>query len=286
MSRSTVKIEIIQFHKILLAHTHTAQNYAYSLSSCDIGREEGDFIYGGVLEIGFVEKNPLCFKDETGQVLIANEGDIFIIPPMRRFDVYALRPEVHRHITAEAIIDCRIGENAEGFAMLELPLIIDGGARCEKICAAIRRAANKCTPAGNDYFRQCADFMRILAALESYDIAPSVKDTSPSHERYCRAAEQYIIDNIAKKLRVDEIAKAVGISKNYLTNIFSDTRGMPLVEYINRLKLSHMIELMLRFNCSVRVAGEYVGLDNVNYISRMFRKYYGVTISEYRRSLL
>ena len=286
MSLSTVKIEIMQFHRILLAHTHTAQNYAYSLSSCEIGRRDGDCVYMGVLEIGFVEKNPLCFRDESGQVHIANEGDIFIIPPMRSFDVYALRPEMHRHITAEAIIDCRIGDGASGQAALELPLIISGGARCERICAAIRRTANKCTTTGSDHFRQCADFMRILAELEAYELSPTGRSTSPSQERYCRAAEQYVIDNIASKLRVDEIAEAVGISKNYLTNIFSAARGMPLVEYINRLKLGHMIELMLRFNCSVRVAGEYVGLDNVNYISRMFRKYYGVTISEYKRSLL
>ncbi len=286
MSQSTVKIELLHFHRILLAHTHTAENYAYSLSSREIGRKEGECIFGGVLEIGFVEKNPLSFRDENGEVAIANEGDVFIIPPMSRFDVFALRPELHRHITAEAIIDCRINGDFDTPATLLLPLIITGGARCERICSAIRRAANKSSPAGtNDYFRQCADFMRILEELEAYDLGES-QNIIPSRSRYCRDAERFIINNIDKKLKVEDIAEAVGISKNYLTNIFSAARGMPLVEYINRQKLSHMIELMLRFNYSIREAGEYVGLDNVNYISRMFRKYYGVTISEYKRSLL
>lgn len=286
MSRSTVKIEILHFHRILLSHTHTAENYAYSLSSCEIGKRDGEFITGGVLEIGFVEKNPLCFRDGKGEVHIANEGDVFIIPPMSRFDVFTLNPDLHRHITAEAMIDCRINADNDTPATLELPLIIGRGARSERICSAIRRAANKSSPAGtNDYFRQCADFMRILEELEAYDLEES-QNIMPSQSRYCREAERFIINNIDKKLKVKEIAEAVGISKNYLTNIFSAVRGMPLIEYINRQKLSHMIELMLRFNYSVREAGEYVGLDNVNYISRMFRKYYGVTISEYKRSLL
>lgn len=286
MSRSTVKIEILHFHRILLAHTHTAENYAYSLSSREIGRKEGNLISGGVLEIGFVEKNPLCFRDEGGEVTVANEGDVFIIPPMSRFDVYALRPDLHRHVTTEAIIDCRINAENDSPASLTLPMIIGHGAQSERICSAIRRAANKASPAGtNDYFRQCADFMRILEELEAFDLADS-QNIIPSHSRYCREAERFIINNIDKKLRVEDISAAIGISKNYLTNIFSATRGMPLVEYVNRQKLSHMIELMLRFGYSIREAGEYVGLDNVNYISRMFRKYYGVTISEYKRSLL
>jgi len=286
MSQYKVKIEILHFHRILLAHTHTAYNYAYSLSSREIGRRENDYIYGGVLEIGFVEKNPLAFRDEQGEMHIAKEGDVFIIPPMSKFEVFALEPKTHRHITTEAIIDCRIDSANNSPLMLELPLIIKAGQRSERICAAIRRAANKSSPTGtNDYFRQCADFMRILEELEAFD-PDRTHDPIPSQVRYCREAEKYIINHIDKKIRVEDIAETIGISKNYLTNIFSSTHGMPLVEYINRQKLSHMIELMLRFNYSVREAGEYVGLDNVNYISRMFRKYYGVTISEYRRSLL
>lgn len=285
MSQSKVRIEILHFHRILLAHTHTAENYAYSLSSREIGRCENDYIYGGVIEIGFVEKNPLAFRDEKGELHIAKVGDVFIIPPMRKFEVFALEPETHRHVTTEAIIDCRINVKDNSPSVLELPLIISAGPRSERICSAIRRAANKSSPAGtNDYFRQCADFMRILEELEAFD--PNTQNTVPSQIRYCREAERFIINNIDKKLKVEEIADAIGISKNYLTNIFSSTRGMPIIEYINRQKLSHMTELMLRFNYSVREAGEYVGLDNVNYISRMFRKYYGVTISEYRRSLL
>lgn len=286
MSHSQIRIEILHFHRILFAHTHTAENYAYSLSSREIGRRENDFIYGGVLEIGFVEKNPLAFRDEKGELHIAQVGDVFIIPPMSKFEVFALDPELHRHVTTEAIIDCRLDPKDSSPSVLELPMIISAGPRSERICTAIRRAANKSSPAGtNDYFRQCADFMRILEELEAFD-PDKTQNMVPSQARYCREAEKYIINHIDKKIKVEDISDALGISKNYLTNIFSSTRGMPLIEYINRQKLSHMTELMLRFNYSVREAGEYVGLDNVNYISRMFRKYYGITISEYRRSLL
>ena len=279
------KIEILKFHRILYAHTHTAQNYSYLLDNRSFGERDGDVIRGGVIEIGFVETNPLRFTDEDGDVHVAGEGDVFIIPPMRNISVAAVNDGLHRHVTVESVIDCRVGDNASGEAALEVPLTVSG-AGCEKVAAAIRHAVRSASPAGeSDYFRRCADFMSILAALSSIDFARDGAST-PSHVRYCREAKQFIAENTDRRLSVGEIAAAVGISKNYLTSIFSATVGMPIVEYVNRMKLSHMAELMLRFNWNIREAAEHVGIDNANYASRMFRKYFGVTISEYKRSVL
>lgn len=77
----------------------------------------------------------------------------------------------------------------------------------------------------------------------------------------------------------------MGINKNYLTNIFSSCEKIGIAEYINRVKLNRMKELIVKYNYSIKKASEAVGFQDVNYVSRIFKKYFGITISEYRRML-
>ena len=46
-----------------------------------------------------------------------------------------------------------------------------------------------------------------------------------------------------------------------------------------------MMELIRRYNYTLAEAGEHVGYSDVNYISRIFKRYYGMTVTEYKRSL-
>ena len=73
--------------------------------------------------------------------------------------------------------------------------------------------------------------------------------------------------------------------KNYLTNVFSASEGVPLMEYINRSKLSYMLVLIRRYSYTLAQAGKQVGLTDVNYISRIFKRYYGMTITDYKHTL-
>ena len=56
-----------------------------------------------------------------------------------------------------------------------------------------------------------------------------------------------------------------------------------MIEYINRRKLTHMLELIRRYGYTLAEAGSHVGYTDVNYISRLFKKFYGMNITEYKR---
>lgn len=277
------ELEIIRFIKIQYAHEHTANDYKYEIENqSEFNCENGT--YRGVIEIGMVRQNPLILKYGNGQHIIAGENDIFIIPPDMRFDVIAKEKGIHRHITTEAVIDYkRACESSIG--RISLPLLIKHGHESEKIAEIIKKIVVASTSLrSSNYFGQCGDYMRLLSEISKYTSKKDALSTiPPSCRLYCDMAEKYAMDNISRHIRVEEIAAHIGISKNYLTNIFSRYKGMPISEYINRIKLKHMLELMLRFGYNVREAGEYIGIDNVNYISRMFKKYYNMTLSEYRQ---
>ena len=246
--------------------------------------------HGGVLEIGFVEQNPVILTSEFGEFRIP-ENCIFVIPPNTAFSVRTETSGVHRHTCAEFLVRCRCARVEDCLPPVEntitLPLIIapsqESGETFDLI-RAIVCAQN--ARLNRSYFEECADFMHLMSHLA--DLVRESRDTdltSPGNRRYCDRVKLFVSEHIGRRITVSEVAEAVGISKNYLTNIFSISEGMSLTEYINRRKLSYMLELVRRYGYTLAQAGEHVGYRDVNYISRIFKRYYGMTITEYKRNM-
>lgn len=283
------QIQILSFDRVAFAHSLAATGYSYTLEN------QGYSIYGetpedgGVLEIGFVEENPLLLTTPRGQVRIP-ENCIFIIPPGCGFTVRAQTGGLHRHTTAEFLVRCRC-RPVDRLAppqgqTVTLPLVISPTQDCGEVFAQIRAIANaKTAQTERSWFEECADFMLLIHRLSAILGSTEGDTVSPGNRRYCNRAKTFVSENIHRRLTVGEVAAAVGISKNYLTNIFSASEGLPLVEYINRRKLSYMLELIRRYSYTLAQAGEQVGFGDVNYISRIFRRYYGMSFSEYRHNL-
>ena len=283
------EIQFMVFNRIALAHTLIDSEYRYELRNIGYGIYGKTPKCGGIMEIGFVEQNPVVLKNEYGEFTIEENG-IFIIPPESRFTVTTKEPGLHRHTAVEFLGRFRT-KPAEGFVppsrkFITLPLYIPPAPENAEIFALIRNIVTaKMSQQERTYFEDCADFMTLVHKL--CERAAGMDDsavTSPGNRRHCARAKAYISQNIDRKISVAEIADAIGVSKNYLTNVFSASEGMPLTEYINRSKLSYMIILVRRYGYTLAQAGKHVGLTDVNYISRIFKRYYGMTVTEYKRS--
>lgn len=284
------ELEILAFDRIALAHSLVSNNYNYQLNN------EGYGIYGkapangGILEIGFVEQNPVLLSGTQGEFLIEENG-IFIIPPGCSFSVAVQNEGLHRHTCVEFLVRCRCRQTntltPPNGKQVTLPLYISPSAENSEIIALIRNivCANIAQP-DRSYFEECADFMLLIHKLwERVRSEDGTGAVSPGNRRHCARAKAYISQNIDRKLTVSDVANAVGVSKNYLTNVFSSSEGLPLMEYINRSKLSYMLLLIRRYGYTLQQAGSQVGFEDVNYISRIFKRYYGMTVTEYKRSL-
>ena len=284
------ELKLSSFEKIAFAQSLATTDYQYNLQNIGYGIYGQAPAGGGVLEIGFVEQNPIVLSGEEGEILV-EENSIFIIPPGMNFHVRSLTPDLHRHTTAEFLIRCqtkRVDEyRPPKGKTLTLPFVIPQNSGSSEVFSLIRSIVlNKTTRSERSYFEECADFMQLLSKV-SFLVQTSESDveTSPGNRRYCERAKTFISENIDRRLSVSDVAGAVGVSKNYLTNVFSAGEGIPLIEYINRRKLSYMIELVRRYDYTIAQAGEHVGFTDANYISRIFKRYYGVTLTEYRRNL-
>lgn len=283
------EIEVFSFERIAFAHNLSAANYKCSVQNQGYGIYGETPENGGVLEIGFVEQNPIILTGSFGECRVP-ENNIFVIPPNTPFTVLAENPSLHRHTSAEFLIRCRCARTeacppASG-KTVTLPIVIPPSQGSSEVFTLIRAiACAKTAQPDRNYFEECGDFMTLMCKLAALvrDIR-DINTISPGNRRYCDRAKAFISENIDRRLTVSEVAKATGISKNYLTNIFSSSEGMSLMEYINRRKLSYMMELVRRYGYTLSEAGEHVGFTDVNYISRIFKRYYGVTVTEYKHS--
>jgi AraC-like DNA-binding protein len=105
---------------------------------------------------------------------------------------------------------------------------------------------------------------------------------SPGSVLYSRKAMNYISAHINQKIAISDIADNLEISEGYLCNTFKKVTGQTLVEYINRIKINQVKEMILSKNITFKQAGESVGIEDENYLSRIFSKYNGISMRKFK----
>lgn len=100
-----------------------------------------------------------------------------------------------------------------------------------------------------------------------------------------RKAMDYIHDDFSKELDLDTLSRVSGISKYYLIRLFREYVGLTPSHYIADYRL-RQAELLLR-NSSFEVTeiAFEVGFGSLGTFERLFKKKYGITASEFRKSV-
>lgn len=97
---------------------------------------------------------------------------------------------------------------------------------------------------------------------------------------YVRKAKEYIYKNLNRPITQKEIAKQLGITPEYLCAVFKKANDMPLMHYVNQVKLSKIRAVMKHENLKLYEAAELYGYRDPNYVSRLFKKYYDKNITD------
>lgn len=94
-----------------------------------------------------------------------------------------------------------------------------------------------------------------------------------------------IIDGeYTKNITLEEMAKRVGVSSQYLSKIFKDETGQTFVEYLTTLRINRAKDIIQTSDQPIKQVGIMVGYKDPNYFSRIFRSVVGVSPSDFRDS--
>jgi AraC family transcriptional regulator of arabinose operon len=107
-------------------------------------------------------------------------------------------------------------------------------------------------------------------------------DFSP--DLYVQYAIQFIHLNYAH-IKVNDIAKYIGINRSYLTTIFKNKLDVSPQEYLVSYRLNKGKQLLHTTNLSIQEIAARIGYDNPLTFSKMFKNTYGKSPRHYRQEL-
>lgn len=120
---------------------------------------------------------------------------------------------------------------------------------------------------------------KILAWLAEYTVLNRHLDLTM--KQTAEPIARYIEANFSQKLTVDGLCELFHFSRPTLFARFKKEYGMGVTEYVNNTRIEKGKKLLERYDVSE--TAERVGFSDANYFSRIFKKYTGLSPSDYAR---
>ncbi|MFT4416236.1 response regulator transcription factor [Fredinandcohnia humi] len=129
-----------------------------------------------------------------------------------------------------------------------------------------------------------------MALAESKGLPPIVEDPTQSVdiwksnqvEKILTKAKEYIDARFSESLTLEEVAEYVELSPFYFSKIFKDRLGVTFIDYVTTVRINHAKKEMLDPSKSLKEICYSIGYRDPNYFSRVFKKYTGLSPTEYR----
>ena len=110
-------------------------------------------------------------------------------------------------------------------------------------------------------------------------------NTINSENEIVRNALQYIATHVREKLSVPIVAKNTDVSPSYLTALFHKHLQISPGEYIRRIKLQESKQMIRQGSMNFTEIAESLQYSTVHHFSRQFKEKFGITPTEYAKSV-
>ncbi len=100
---------------------------------------------------------------------------------------------------------------------------------------------------------------------------------------YVRRCVNLLSERISDDVRIEELAKELGISVAYLQRLFRQVHGVTIIEYLNRMRIERAKFLLLNTNDPVVEIAIEAGFNSRQHFARVFTSLEHISPQEYRR---
>lgn len=123
--------------------------------------------------------------------------------------------------------------------------------------------------------------LHLMARILDFVSADNRENASqPANLANVKMAIKYIKENSTKKMTIDEISEASGLSKAYLSRKFKAITGFTIVNYVNLVRCQNASKLIRSGKFKVNEAAIECGFDNMSYFTKTYKKFNGILPSE------
>ncbi len=144
-------------------------------------------------------------------------------------------------------------------------------------------------------FRSNVNIYSVIASLDTVDeieeylieVYKSILDyTAPDREnnetKYCEQILRYLGEHYKEDVIFEAIAEEIGISYSYLRKLVKEETGKSLIDNVNILRIEEVKHLLLHSDLSISQIAREVGYRNIQSVIRFFKKYEGISPSEFK----
>ena len=106
-----------------------------------------------------------------------------------------------------------------------------------------------------------------------------------SENEIIRRAQIYVSTHVREKMTVPSLARQVDVSPSYLTALFHKNLQISPGEYIRRIKLQESKQMIRENNLNFTEIAAALQYSTVHHFSRQFKEKFGITPTEYAKSV-
>ena len=240
---------------------------------------EAGFVFPGethsMAELVYVDQGSL-HSVADGQDFILEQGDMVLYAPEQWHMQYAEPPQAPRLVSIgfeargvrwESLSNRRFHSDREAIRLLQQILAEQEQGDGERIFSLLTLLLLRLQGKNGKAEKQC--------------VQPDIS----GENIMIRKAQQYVQENVTQKLTVPVVAEAVGVSASYLTALFQKHLRFSPGEYIRRIKLQQSKQLIREGQMNFTQIAETLQYSTVHHFSRQFKQAFGLTPTEYAKSV-
>jgi len=123
----------------------------------------------------------------------------------------------------------------------------------------------------------------IRQLLSRIGISISGSEQDKKKESYLETAIQFMNDRLDDSIKLSELARHTGLSKQHLIYLFNKETGFPPIDFFLRMKMQKAGKMLTLTDLTIKQIGYALGIVDPYYFSRLFKKIMGVSPAAYRK---
>lgn len=260
--------------EIAFAHVYGADTYRSVITTKNAlaGKEQ-------YIEISYVAQGKMSITQD-GATYELEENDVSFNPFDSPTEIVCDSPHEHRTVCFAVPFELL---DAPAPDALCIPRLTKASPDNSPVYKLINEIIRSFTLYADSSLSCSGQFLQIVSELHKLNTHRK-ENVSYGVVRYVVRAKEYVYKNLHKPLQQNEIAEHLGISPEYLCAIFKKAEGVPLVRFINRIKLERIYALIHTENAKLWHAAELYGYSDPNYVSRLYKKYFGMNITDVKKT--
>jgi len=92
--------------------------------------------------------------------------------------------------------------------------------------------------------------------------------------------KEFLMQNLDRHISVDELARQLYLTPNYLGQIFRQHVGTTVKKYHNQLRMEAALRMLISSRKTISEISDELGFESISYFSRRFKMTYGISPSQ------